>query len=357
MTHVVVVPSDRGGCGYFRLIWPAQAVSAVRPDWQVSIVPPEKIEAGFHNGRFFGVRGMPDPLPDLLVMQRVGTLGQFHIVKWAYEQGIATVVDFDDAMWAIDKDNLAWKAWNKENQFRQHWKVCEDSVQYADLVTCTTKALATRYGRQYHRTEILPNCIPRTALDLPRQPNETFTAGWAGFTKTHPGDCRVSAPAAQAVLDAGGHLRVVADAAGAAAEWGLSEDQVDSIPPQKLGPDYFTALGKLDLMLVGLRDTKFNQAKSFLKVLEAASQGVPSIAPANAPHRHLASTGFPVTLAATPGEWADAGKVHATMSLDERQDLSNEVKMAVAKYWTIEGRAEHWASAWERAIRRRGGTV
>jgi hypothetical protein len=325
-----------------------------RPGWQVSIIQPESVEAGFADGRFMGVRGFPtDPMPDLLVMQRVGTLGQFHILQWAYEQGIATVVDFDDAMWCIDKDNLAWRAWNQEKQFKQHWRVCEEAVKYADLVTVTTEALAKHYGRKFHRTEVIPNSMPQAALSLPEHENEVFTAGWAGFTKTHPGDCRVSTPAVEAVLAAGGNLRVIADARGAAEEWGVEPDSVDSVPPQPLGPDYFSALGQLDLMLVGLRNTPFNRAKSFLKVLEAAAQGVPSIAPDNPPHRDLAASKFPITLAASSSDWYDAGKYYATMPVEDRQSLSKEIKQAVYDNWTIEGNAEIWAQAWERAMDRR----
>jgi glycosyltransferase involved in cell wall biosynthesis len=350
----MIIPADRTGCGSYRLIWPGQAVAMARPNWRVDIVPPESVEAGFSDGRLVGIRGFPDPLPDVLVMQRVGTPGQLAVIKWAHERGVATVIDFDDAMWCIDRGNTAWASWNRANEYNQHWRICDDAVKYADLVTVTTKGLADRYGRTHHRTEVLPNCIPKAVLGLPNQDNEIFTAGWAGFTLTHPGDCKVSKPAIEAVLEAGGRLRVIADAAGAAREWGIDPALVDSIPSQKLGPRYFQAIGALDLMLVGLRDTKFNHSKSFLKVLEAAARGVPAIAADNAPHRVLAKTGFPVTLASSPSEWYDAAKVFATMPEDDRRAMANLVWLAVEENWTIEGNAERWAAAWERAAARRG---
>ena len=43
----MVVPSDRTGCGHYRAKWPAEAVSLVRPDWTVSVVHPERLQAGF----------------------------------------------------------------------------------------------------------------------------------------------------------------------------------------------------------------------------------------------------------------------------------------------------------------------
>jgi hypothetical protein len=353
----MVVPADRGGCGYYRCIWPAQAVSQVRPDWTVSIVQPEKIQAGFVDGKFVGVKGFPDPLPDLLVMQRVGTPGQLEVMRWASQNGVATVLDFDDAMWCIDKNNAAWKSWNMANPHNQHWKICETAAQIADLVTVTTDALASHYGKKHRRTEVLPNCIPlaTTQLALPEE-NEIFTAGWAGYTQTHPNDCKVSAPAAKAVLEQGGALRVVADARGAAAEWGIGPAHVDSVPPQKLGPDYYSALARLDLMLVGLQDTPFNRSKSALKVLEAAAMGVPSIAPNNPPHRVLAKTGFPVLLASTPTEWADAAKeIKHRWDTGSPLEIREEMTSAVQEGHTIEGNAERWAQAWERAMKRKHG--
>lgn len=352
----MVVPADRGGCGYYRLIWPAQAVALARPDWTVTIAAPETVQAGFRDGEFVGVKGIPDPLPDLLVMQRIGTPGQINVLKWAQRMGIATVIDFDDAMWCIDKDNIAWPSWNMRNPWDQHWRTCDEAAEFVDLVTCTTDALAQRYGRRHGRTEVINNYIPKAALELPvMEENEVFTAGWSGFTRTHPGDCRVSEPAARTVLRGNGALRVVADAPGAAAEWGLSDSLVDSIPPQKLGPEYYRALSSLDLMLVGLLDTPFNRAKSTLKVLEAASQGVPSIAPNNGPHRALAREGFPVTLVESPGEWEDAA-VHAMKRwlAEGREIVGSEMTWAVERGYTIEGNAERWAHAWERAMRRNG---
>jgi len=311
------------------------------------------VQAGFRGREFVGVQGFPDPMPDLLVMQRVGTPGQYHVMKWASENGVATVIDYDDAMWCIDKDNYAWPSWNLSNPTKQHWQWCDDAAILADLITCTTDALSVRYSRRHGRTEVIPNYMPAASLALSKRDNEVFTAGWAGFTATHPGDCQISRPAAEAVLAGGGRLAVVADAAGAAAEWGVDPALVEDLPPRPLGPKYFESLGALDLMLVGLRDTPFNRAKSALKVMESAALGVPSVAPDNAPHRALARTGFPVTLASNPSEWADAAKQWMALSAEDRLEQSLLLREVMRKGYTIEANAEQWAQAWERAMRRK----
>lgn len=337
------------GTTRYRLIWPAQAVSLARPDWEVAVYSPGVVKAGFRDGEFFAVQGLKE-VPDVLVMQRTGTAGQYNIAKWAQREGAALVLDFDDAMWCIDRDNYAWAAWNGGGDGKQHWRTCDEAAQFADLVTVTTEHLARHYGKGHGRTEVIPNYVPRAAVDLEpgERPDDGLYAGWSGFTRTHPGDCRVSAPAARAFREAGGKICGITDPEGLAGEWGLEVDR--AVPPLRFGPDYYRGLGALDLMLVGLTDTPFNRAKSTLKVLEAAAAGVPSVAPDNPPHRALAREGFPVALAATPSEWADAGKRFADPQYALEQSLA--VQQAVRGY-TIEGNAERWAAAWERAYRRR----
>ena len=348
---VAVVPADKGGCGYYRLIWPAQAVSLVRPEWEVAVYEPSTVKAGFEQGtdRFIGVQGLE--VPDILVMQRTGSMGQFHVARWAREQGAAVVIDFDDAMWCIDRDNYAWSSWNGGGDGKQHWRTCDAAAGEADLVTVTTESLSRHYGKKHARTEIIPNYIPQAALELPHaeRDDDEFYAGWSGFTKTHPGDCAVSAPAAQAVKVAGGKICAITDPEGVAREWNVHVDK--EIGPQRFGPSYYTALTNLDLMLVGLTDSPFNRSKSTLKVIEAAAAGAAAIAPDNPPHRLLQREGFPVTLASTPGEWAEAGKRFAA-DQSYAQDMRFQAAAAVLDY-TIEGNAEQWATAWERAWRRR----
>src|SRR5690606_6564012 len=155
---------DRTGCGQYRCFWPAQAVALARPDWTVEVRGGDTIQAGLgRDGRLLGVRGIEE-LPDVYVTQRVGTPGQPAVLRWLAEQGVATVVDFDDAMWCIDRGNVAWESWNRPNPHGQHWRICEEAARAADLVTVTTEGLARHYGP---RAQVIPNYVPRAAVELP----------------------------------------------------------------------------------------------------------------------------------------------------------------------------------------------
>lgn len=338
---ISLILGDDGACGLYRLAEPAKAVQAVRPDWTVTTYDTKsRLTLGTDAaGRIVDIMGL-DPWPDVLVVQRVGDPEMVELMIHLQSRGVAIVTDFDDAMWCIDRGNTAWKAWNG-NGF--HWRWSDLAGIHADLITVTTPGLATRYGK-HGRVEILPNRIPdRWVVDQPL-PTDCY-AGWAGFTSTHPGDCEVAAKAARVFAENGG-LRVVGDARGASKAWGV---EVESIAKQNLGPNYFSAINQIGVMLVGLRDTSFNRAKSTLKVLEAAAAGIPAIAAATAPHRALARE-FPLRVASSPAEWEKHAK--DLCDRDVRLEAAEQARKAIDRF-TISAQAEAWALAWERAANRR----
>jgi glycosyltransferase involved in cell wall biosynthesis len=350
--RISVLPGDNGGCGRYRMQQPAEAVQKIRPDWEITVHQPRgEVQVGLNQAGKV-VQVALDPLPDVMVLQRTGTPILAGVAEWMQERGVAVVTDFDDAMWCIDRKNVAWPSWNMHPNTRkqQHWSWCDHVAKRADLVTVTTEKLARRYGA-HGRVAVIGNYVSEEVLKYKpweRQLDEKPVVGWAGYTATHPGDCEISAPAAQAAVELGAKTRAIADAAGVSEAWGLKVD--DAVPSQTYGPDYFGAIGTLDLMLVGLKHSPFNECKSTLKVLEAAAAGVPSIAAATSPHRTLARR-FPILTAASPAEW----KGHATRLIQDpwyRADLTSQVRAAVTKE-TVEAHAEEWAQAWERARRRR----
>lgn len=346
--RVAVLPADEGACGFYRMKLPAGAVAAARPDWDVRVYRPGDIQlAAGADGRLWAVQGLPVDDLDVVVMQRVATLTQVSLVRWLQEKGVAVVVDADDAMWCVDKENTAWKYWN---QGPFHWRHLDSAAKHADLVTVTTQHLAHRYG-EHGRVDVLPNCVPgelenylesaRPALD------QTTTVGWAGFTATHPGDLMIMGNTMKELQARTGCLvRVVGDAEGASLDWGMPVEKVNPVP---IGMPYYTALTTLDIGVVPLRSHTFNKSKSYLKALEFAACGVVVVASDTPANRQLART-VPIHLASSPREWA----AHL-LNLVTRPDpaLAVTARSAVFRYHTYEANAERWANAWERAFHRR----
>lgn len=351
VTRVAVVAADETGCGYYRMRLPAGAVRQIRPEWRIDIHRPTDVSLAGDEGKLQAIKGIPDPLSiDLLVVQRVGTELQCLFVEWAIQHGIAVVLDSDDAMWCIERENSAWGGWNNN---KVNWRWLDTASGLADLTTVTTKYLADRYGK-HGRVEVLPNCVPAELREMLMPIREEFeattTLGWAGFTATHPGDLLVCGDAVKRVVeDTGCFVRVVGDAAGAVRDWDL--DTAQGVEPVPIGLPYYTALTTIDIGLVPLKDTKFNRGKSYLKALEFAAVGVPVIASPTPANRELAKT-VPIVIAETPGEWY-AFIADLVNNPAKREELAYASQEAVFTHHTYEGNAERWAQAWERAIVRR----
>lgn len=348
--RIAVIPMDDSACGFYRMQLPAAAVQRARPDWQVDLYPPGSIQLGGDPAGLRYVKGINDlENLDLVVMQRVGSKWSTQFLEWCGKSGIATVLDSDDAMWAIDKENTAYASWNTKDG--QHWRYTDEAASVADLVTVTTDRLAQRYARKHGRAEVLPNCVPAEVGDLePVVKQEgVITIGWAGFTATHPRDLYVVGDAVrQVVLDTGCEVKVLGDAEGAMRAWGVPVTQIDPVP---LGKAYYTALTALDVALVPLEDSTFNKAKSYLKALEFASVGVPVVASPTPANWALAQS-VPIQLARTDEEWYNALRI-LVEDQDIRERTAAEGFKSTQTHHTYEANAERWAAAWERAITRR----
>lgn len=344
-----MLPGDESACGYYRMRLPAGAV-ALETGWTVDVYRPSEVRLGTGpTGRLWKVFGLDLEDVSVIVMQRVSSPEHVEFLRWLQGRGVAVVVDVDDAMWAIERDNAAWKAWNSNG--RSHWRWLDKACGLADLVTVTTAALAARYGR-HGRVVELPNCVPSDVAQIPSvrdQVDQTTAIGWAGFTATHPGDLQVVGSAVADCREATGcEVRVIGDAHGAATAWGTPVQGVDPVP---IGAQYFAALTTLDVGLVPLRGHRFNRSKSYLKALEMAACGVPVIASPTPAHLDLRRT-VDIGIASTVSGWRD-GLISLVTDADLRAERGAAIRDQVMANHTYEGHAYRWADAWQRARTRR----
>lgn len=349
--RIAICPADLTGCGTYRMIYPAQAVQTVRPDWQITLYKPSEVKVGMRNGKAVAVQGINPHEIDLLVMQRIGMPGPLAFLRWAQDNGIATVLDSDDAMHCIEKENVAYRAWNSVGL---HWRYLDEAARHADLVTVTTEALAQHYAK-HGRAEVLPNRVPAAVAELPSERDqhpEQLAVGWAGFTATHPRDLNVVGGAVRDALDAtNAAFRVIGSAKGVDEALQLPDGTVEDLGSRPLGVEYYSALSSIDVAIVPLADNKFNKSKSSLKALEFSAMGVPVVASATPANVELAKS-VPILLATSTNQWEEHLQRLLTDS-SERVDRGAAAREAVRAGWTIETGAELWAQAWERAANRR----
>lgn len=350
---ILVCPADQGGCGHYRLIWPARALAAKGHDVTIyDPLPGEKLFRGYYgmNDEPVGVEVETDC--DVLVLQRPLRKELVELIPLIQGAGIAVVVEIDDDFTKIDPRNVAYEQVNSADaEYGQEWLV--KACGLADLVTCSTPALARRFA-PHGRVAVLENCVPQSYLEestkrrfsgLQWHPGQKVRVGWAGAIGTHPGDLEATGGALEPIMSAGvAQFSVVGPGTGVREALGLSRE------PGKTGwvalDKYPARVAHLDVGIVPLKMSAFNRAKSWLKGLEMAACGVPFVASPTPEYERLAKLGAG-RLAARPQDWAREVRALVT---DTGYRTEQIVRCReVAKQWTVEGNCERWLAAWTEA--------
>lgn len=345
--RVRVFPADEGGCGHYRIIWPAQALAANGCDVEISSGIPAIWRD--HDGTSEMI-GVADVDADVVVLQRPLQRHLADAVPMLQQQGVAVVVEVDDDFSCIPPGNAVHGQVHPTHNRDRNWHHLARACATADLVTVTTTALARRYGN-HGRVRVLPNCVPARYLDIEAPPFER-SVGWSGSIDTHPGDLEVTRGAvARIAADLGLDVRVVGTGRGVPEALGVTGVQASGWLDIR---DYPTQLAHLGIGIVPLAASAFNEAKSWLKGLEMAAVGLPFVASPTGPYRELHAHGAG-DLAARPREWEAMIRRLATDDTYRREHQA--AGRFVAEQWTIEGNAERWMEAWAVAAARRVGAA
>lgn len=362
--RVRLQPADSGGCGNYRLRWPGAALQAMGAD----VVIAERHLEGERMRSVLGDRlvRIPDPDCDVVVFQRPMDPGLVEALPVLRRQGVATVVEIDDDFHALPKGHPARRhtAAMLNPDMNRVWlrRLCEA----ADLVTCTTPALAERYA-PHGRAAIIPNYVPAWYLNIdPGGHDGPPIVGWTGSTVTHVGDLDVTGGAVARAMDAtGARLHIVGTGHGVREGLDLGDRPYTAsgwLPADR----YPTEYAGLDVAIVPLDLNRFNESKSYLKGLEAAALGVPFVASPTGPYRTLVAGGeqmerlvaerpdlvsyghAPGLLADTPDDW----ERHLTALLSDPEYRRGVAASgaAFAARNTIEGNCWRWLEAWEQAV-------
>lgn len=345
MPKAYVYPADVHGCGYYRLIWPAQELQ--RRGYDVDIVMPEtrKLTSEIVDGRVTRVHAPDDA--DVMVIQRPTHRFLAQGVAVLRRQGIRVVVDMDDDLSRIHPRNPAWREMHPDPELkvsprmRDHsWTHALEACEAADLVTLSSSALIARYAR-HGRVRVLRNCVPDSFLDVSHRDSDSV--GWPATLHSHPDDPEVvGGGVARALDELGLPLTLIGDGELVARAFGVRREKV-----VELGLTEFSrwplTVTKFGVGLAPLADTTFNAAKSWLKPLEMAACGVPCVMSPRVEYQRIHHLGVGL-LARRPNDWYRHIKALASSS-SLREELSLRGR-DVAREWTFSRRAESWAQAW-----------
>lgn len=334
--RVLIFAADTHRCGY-RLIWPARALAD--EGCEVEVLTRDDPPPSSQPQRWEGW----DEL-DVVVFQRPLQRRWLGSIERFQADGVTVVVDIDDDFQTLPPGNAVWSGVQPATSPDCNWHIMAEACRRADWVTVTTPALAQRYGRP-GRVSIVPNHVPASYLDVVGEPHAGVWVGWTGSVASHPGDLDVTrGGVARAVAATGAELRVVGPGEGVAKALGATSVTATGFVPLDRYP---FEMARLDVGIVPLEASAFNEAKSYLKGLEFAALGVPFVASPTGPYLFDLPVGWH---ARKSRDWER--KVRTLVeSPDGRAEFARRGRDWAASQ-TIEGNIGQWWDAWTTARER-----
>jgi glycosyltransferase involved in cell wall biosynthesis len=284
---------------------------------------------------------------DTIFVQRFHEWDAFYVLERLKKAGKRIVYDIDDDLFSIPKDNPAANVIRKDQQF-----AALETMKLADTVIVSTVVLKERLSQMAELAEkivVVPNSLEVkgwTPTHLCGSPDGKRRIFWQGGS-THAEDwtvCidaveRVMSERSDVVLTILGFLPPVVMELVRRNQWQSRVEYMGFSEPETY---YQLVKGvRAEVGLAPLTDSRFNQGKSNLKLLENSYIGMPTIASRVAPYLEI--DGNNGMLVSTSDEWYKA----LSLLLDNpvvRRDMLVQARKLVFDRYDIEKVAEKWAS-------------
>ena len=222
---------------------------------------------------------------DVIIFSRWLGAKHYDVLKKIADSGTPYVVDIDD-YWVLPKYNPAY--WNYRKGIKQGVK---DAINYADAVITTTPALAKEIRQINENVTVVSNCLDLTHKQWEGEPlprTDKVKVGWVGGV-THEEDLKLIAEEIKG-MDIEFYI------------CGYTPGEIwnriaKSMPDAKIVEgttvfEYGEVYRHFDIVVAPLQNTKFNNCKSELKILEASAYKKPIICSAVLPYLyHTANDG------------------------------------------------------------------
>lgn len=323
-----------GGCGYYRCILPMlvcrQRAHAGRIAWDPM--------------RGFGVRDTDttgvfgfNTVVLKLIMDR-WTPKQIEI---AQSLGQRIVVDVDDYFEGLTPANAAYDITNPESNKRANRDVYREVIAAADIVTVSTPFLLDHYKAQRDNVYLVRNGVNTKQFHRRPLSSGKPVIGWTGSTSYRNNDLEQLQEWLPDFLEEHDlmfhHAGHSDEAPAFHVVTGVNPNRVRTTPllPITQYPDAF----QFDIGIVPLRDIPFNHAKSNIKGLEYAANGIPFVASDLPEYRLLHEDGVG-HIARTPNNWRE--QMTYLLDYNNRKQEAARIRDVASQNWSIEARAEEW---------------
>lgn len=343
---VLVLAADKGGCGFYRCLEPARVVKDLGFNVEVSY----GLDVEAEQDRITKMVTVDEihTDADLIIVQRPLSNSLTSMLRQAKRQGIATIVELDDDFDTTHTRNRAHKGMFGYEHSGVKW--IHEACSIADHVTVSTPALE-KYA-PHGRVSVLRNCVPESYLDVntARDLPSTPVIGWTGTVQTHPTDLQVTKGSVAEVLSKNNlPFAVVGDGDSVQKNLKLSSSTPFSFTGWVDREEYLPKIpNTMDIGIVPLEMSNFNDAKSAIKGLEMASVGVPFVASPTREYLRLEAYGVGKT-AKSPGDW----RRHLQRWIDRPSNMEQDIvnyRDIIGSTATYELHASDWATVWEQTV-------
>lgn len=186
--------------------------------------------------------------------------------------------DVDDWYWGLDPANAAYKLTLPENNPDENVNHYKEILKLSDGLTVSTPFLEDKMKNWlgHNNVHLIENCVTVSDFNVRRMNMKRPIIGWVGSTSHRSRDLEeingFLPPTWR--YHHSGHIagaQLFADAIGVPAS---KVRTAPMVPPQQYAKNSFC----FDIGIAPLSDQPFNHAKSWVKLLEYASAGVPFVA-------------------------------------------------------------------------------
>jgi hypothetical protein len=244
--------------------------------------------------------------PDILILQRLMHNGLSDHIRQGIAAGQTIINDLDDWYWGLDPSNNAFKYSHPKFNDKENINHYKSVLNASSIVTVSTSYLADRASRFIRNPMVLiKNTVDVDNFSVKQHTDSDVpVVGWAGSTAHRSGDLETVGSILKGLYKEGFiklmHLGHHTGATSFASRIGLPDSEVHTLPLCS-AEEYRNAL-TMDIGIVPLRVTPFNQAKSDIKGLEYAAAGLPFVAQSIDSYNELFATGIGRT-ARRPYNW------------------------------------------------------
>ncbi len=321
---IMAMPADRHGCGYYRVIHPAEALSA------------NGLADARIGDRYLSPVELERAAPQAVVFQRQMLPDQVESQKrMTAFSGLFKVAELDDYL-----PNVPLKSAHRNQLPRDVLKSMRAALNEVDRLVVSTEPLAEALRHLHHDIRVCHNRLPAawwSGLPGRRRQGKKPRVGWAGGAG-HRGDLEMVAD--------------VVEALASEVEWvfmGMCPDKLrpfihefhEGVPI--LGYPAKLASLDLDLAIAPLEDNQFNRCKSNLRLLELGACGFPVVCSDVMPFQ----CDLPVTRVKPRfRDWVEAIRMHLA-DLDAAAGAGDALRDAVHRDWMLdEASARAWLANW-----------